>query len=174
MNEITQVLHAIDAGDTYAAGQLFIRRFAPRGPMRCSSASSKRRRGRSGRSTTRFPLGCATSLKLHAKKPEDRFQSAKEVAELLGQRLADVQAGRAIEGRAEGRKAPGEAPANEIINRPLTRLGSPWRRRVLAWATVVLVLFGVTWLVSSIIQYAASQPNVGFLPEPSMRAVVVL
>jgi hypothetical protein len=39
--------------------------------------------------------------KLHAKKPEDRFQTAKEVAELLGQRLADVQAGRAIEWRPE-------------------------------------------------------------------------
>ena len=29
--------------------------------------------------------------KLHAKKPEDRFQTAKEVAELLGQHLAHVQ-----------------------------------------------------------------------------------
>jgi serine/threonine protein kinase len=34
--------------------------------------------------------------KLHAKQPVDRFQTAAEVAELLGRRLADVQAGRAI------------------------------------------------------------------------------
>ena len=37
----------------------------------------------------------AISAKLHAKKPEDRFQTAKEVAELLGQRSSDVQAGQA-------------------------------------------------------------------------------
>ena len=36
---------------------------------------------------------CDIIAKLHAKKPEDRFQTAKEVAEVLGQRLADVQAG---------------------------------------------------------------------------------
>jgi uncharacterized protein (TIGR03067 family) len=33
----------------------------------------------------------AIVAKLHAKKPEDRFQSAKEVAELLGQHLAHLQ-----------------------------------------------------------------------------------
>ena len=32
--------------------------------------------------------------KLHAKRPEDRYPTAKEVADLLGQKLADVQAGR--------------------------------------------------------------------------------
>jgi len=39
---------------------------------------------------------CAIIARLHAKKPENRFQTAKEVAELLGARLADVQAGRVI------------------------------------------------------------------------------
>jgi hypothetical protein len=34
---------------------------------------------------------CAIVTKLHAKKPEERFQSAKEVAELLGQHLAHLQ-----------------------------------------------------------------------------------
>jgi uncharacterized protein (TIGR03067 family) len=43
---------------------------------------------------------CDIVAKLHAKKPEDRFQTAKEVAEVLGAALADVQAGRTIEGRA--------------------------------------------------------------------------
>ena len=47
--------------------------------------------------------------KLHAKKPEDRFAKATQVAELLGAKLADVQAGREV-GRAEARKAPVEAP----------------------------------------------------------------
>jgi serine/threonine protein kinase len=34
---------------------------------------------------------CAIIAKLHAKKPEDRFQKATEVAELLGQHLAHLQ-----------------------------------------------------------------------------------
>jgi hypothetical protein len=40
--------------------------------------------------------------KLHAKKPADRFASAKDVAELLGERLADVQAGRPVTVPADG------------------------------------------------------------------------
>ena len=76
--------------------------------------------------------------KLHAKKPDDRFQTAKEVAELLGQRLADVQAGRAIDRRAEGRQAPVEAPATAALDRPVTGLASPTRRRV-AYAALSLI-----------------------------------
>ncbi len=53
---------------------------------------------------------CAIIARLHAKKPEDRFQTAKEVAELLGQRLADVQAGRAIAGEPKGESGRVEAP----------------------------------------------------------------
>src|SRR6202521_1850307 len=34
---------------------------------------------------------CEIVAKLHAKKPEDRFQTAKEVAEILGQHLAYLQ-----------------------------------------------------------------------------------
>src|SRR5262249_15186384 len=52
---------------------------------------------------------CNIVAKLHAKKPEDRFAKATEVAELLGAKLADVQAGREV-GRAESRKAPVESP----------------------------------------------------------------
>jgi hypothetical protein len=44
--------------------------------------------------------------RLHARKPDDRFQTAAEVAELLRQRLADVQAGRAIERQAGPRQLP--------------------------------------------------------------------
>src|SRR5437667_8992765 len=71
---------------------------------------------------------CAIIAKLHAKKPEDRFQTAKEVAELLGQHLADLQ-----QGRAEPRKRPVETPAprflapppsadDPVVSRPLWRL----------------------------------------------------
>src|SRR5260370_20330396 len=34
---------------------------------------------------------CDIIAKLHAKKPEERFQTAKEVAELVGQHLAHLQ-----------------------------------------------------------------------------------
>jgi len=54
---------------------------------------------------------CDIIGKLHAKKPEDRFPTAKEVAELLGQRLADVQAGRSVAGAL---RSPGES-AKDLV-----------------------------------------------------------
>ena len=77
--------------------------------------------------------------RLHAKDPAERFQTAKEVAELLGEHLADVQAG-----RAEGRKAAVETTAADAINRPLTGLGSTkprrnWLRAGAALGCVVLL-----------------------------------
>jgi hypothetical protein len=65
----------------------------------------------------------AIVAKLHAKQPEDRFQTAKEVAELLGHRLADVQAGRTnqiepsrLQNRAEASPA---APAKNQRRVPI-------------------------------------------------------
>jgi uncharacterized protein (TIGR03067 family) len=52
---------------------------------------------------------CEIIAKLHAKRPEDRFQTAKDVGELLGQRLADVQAGRTIEQPSARRGSPDPA-----------------------------------------------------------------
>jgi hypothetical protein len=53
---------------------------------------------------------CDIIARLHAKKPGDRFQSAKEVAEVLGQRLADVQAGRAVQAAPIRANEPTVAP----------------------------------------------------------------
>jgi hypothetical protein len=82
---------------------------------------------------------CDIIAKLHAKKPEERFQTAKEVAELLGAKLADVQTGRAI-------REPSlvsdrvEAPATAPTTQPLTRLG--WPRLLWTYAGVAAALLG--------------------------------
>lgn len=55
---------------------------------------------------------CDLISRLHARKPEDRFQRAQEVANLLGQHLADVQTGRA--GRVTDRRVA-----------PMTVTGAP-------------------------------------------------
>jgi uncharacterized protein (TIGR03067 family) len=56
---------------------------------------------------------CDIIAKLHAKKPEDRFQTAKEVAELLGQHLAHLQQPGSVPApapiAAPGRTTPGSA-----------------------------------------------------------------
>jgi len=56
---------------------------------------------------------CGIIAKLHAKKPEERFQTATEVAELLGQRLADVQVGRAVQGEPSRVRAELPPPATK-------------------------------------------------------------
>jgi serine/threonine protein kinase len=66
------------------------------------------------------PWLCAIIARLHARKSEDRFQTAKEVAALLSTRLADVQAGRAVSDNNS------EAAQSTAVQVPLT----PRRRRV--------------------------------------------
>jgi hypothetical protein len=68
---------------------------------------------------------CDIIANLHAEKPEDRFQAAKEVAELLGQRLADVQAGRAITGEPKGESGRVEAPTTVTVPAAKPKTGHP-------------------------------------------------
>jgi serine/threonine protein kinase len=73
---------------------------------------------------------CAIIDKLHAKDPEDRFQSANEVAELLEQHLAHLQ-------------QPSQAPMPAPVVLPAADNGTP-RRRLPRWllpvAGLLLVL----------------------------------
>jgi hypothetical protein len=86
---------------------------------------------------------CAIIEKLHAKKPEDRFPTAKEVGELLGQRLADLQAGRAIPSEPSRVSDRVEAPEADAAGRPHGQHGSPRRWRWLRWvAAAVFVCVG--------------------------------
>ncbi len=87
---------------------------------------------------------CAIVEKLQAKKVDERFGSSKDVAELLGKHLADVQAiGRTGPRRAEPRERPVEAPAPTKSNPPLTRLGSPMLIAASLAAVALLAVLGV-------------------------------
>ena len=92
--------------------------------------------------STRFPSGCATSSrKLHAKKPADRFQTAKEVAELLGQHLAHLQQPMAAPMPAPSpmRQTPVE-DADDFDGKVLGRVSTPaiglFVTGILYWAAI--------------------------------------
>jgi hypothetical protein len=85
---------------------------------------------------------CEIIAKLHAKKPEDRFQTAKEVAELLGQRLADVQAGREIGQRTESCKELAEAAVGPKRQTRIPRLVAAL---VILGTTLVLIACILFW-----------------------------
>src|SRR5262249_32275746 len=64
--------------------------------------------------------------KLHAKRPEDRFQNAKEVAQLFEQHLAHLQ-------------QPGKVPMPAPVERPQEPARSPARRPSLALPILLIV-----------------------------------
>ncbi len=76
---------------------------------------------------------CDIIAKLHAKAPADRFQTANEVAERLGQRLADVQAGRAASVSDPGERA--KPPLAQACGSPGKR-----RNRLIAGALGLLIV----------------------------------
>jgi formylglycine-generating enzyme required for sulfatase activity len=111
----------------------------------------------------------AIVAKLHAKRPEERFQTAKEVAELLGEKLAELQfTGRANAGRAEGGKVPSEvAPATMVAPTPVAPArGSP-RSRPVVFAAVVLAL------AASVIAAVVYWPRDGGVLQPEQKPPVI-
>jgi uncharacterized protein (TIGR03067 family) len=77
---------------------------------------------------------CAIVEKLHAKRPEDRFQSAKEVADLLAQHLAHLQ-------------QPSQVPMPAPVERPPAPVAV---RRRFRWVAVLLVGVGLPILLSRV------------------------
>ena len=75
---------------------------------------------------------CDIVTKLHAKKREDRFEIAKEVADLLGHHLAELQAGRAA--NVGHRSADATEPGN---SRP-PAAHAPGSPKLAAWPWLVL------------------------------------
>lgn len=76
--------------------------------------------------------------RLHAKAPADRFASAREVADLLARRLAELQQGgtSSARGQPPATELPAEKPAQQARRRP---------RRLRAMAAVVLLALLGGW-----------------------------
>jgi serine/threonine protein kinase len=77
-------------------------------------------------------------VRLHAKAPADRFASAREVADLLARRLAELQDGGTP-------SAPGHAPSAKLPEEKLapTPPARPRRLRVMAAAVLLALLAGL-------------------------------
>ncbi len=91
---------------------------------------------------------CDIIAKLHAKKPEDRFQSAKEVADLLSSYLQELQLhGQVVPGRAGGISPPvTPRPTSAVADREADAPRSPNRPRR-RWVKLVIVLAVIALLV---------------------------
>jgi serine/threonine protein kinase len=81
---------------------------------------------------------CDIIAKLHAKEPADRFQTAKEVAELLSEKLASWQS----TGRADGSNVPTTMIApkpTQPSTHPVANAAAPPRRRLRMWVLVLAI-----------------------------------
>jgi len=118
---------------------------------------------------------CDIIAKLHAKKPEDRFQTAKEVADLLAQRLADVQAGRQIV-RAPSVSERVEAPTPLAATQPLTRNGATRRgRRIVVALGVIALLVGGLFASPFLYRYLTNQGTLTYSGtiDPNIERILI-
>ncbi len=100
--------------------------------------------------------------KLHAKKPEERFHTAKEVAELLGQQLAHLQ-------------QPTQSSRPEPLSPPIKAL-TPKRRRtpvVVGLLALLLGVGGTIWAGPTAIRYFGNRGEVEIIPDPGWVSVIV-
>jgi serine/threonine protein kinase len=106
----------------------------------------------------------AIVARLHAKKPEDRFQSAREVADSLQEQLARWQ-----RPDPEARRL---ARRVEPITVPVARPPSWW-----PWALLTLfgLLFGAAfWLGPPLVRHLANRANLELIPQPGLTSIIVL
>jgi uncharacterized protein (TIGR03067 family) len=104
---------------------------------------------------------CRIVEKLHAKDPADRFQSARDVADLLADCEAQLTAHKAVK---------------DISGFPGRRAGRPRRRRWLEFvAGAVVVLAGlVVWAGPHAMRYLRNRGEVEIVPQPGLTSVIVL
>jgi hypothetical protein len=84
---------------------------------------------------------CDIVAKLQAKKPEDRFHSAMEVADLLGKCLAELQQGQPISvGQAAALPEKPKAARESEAKPTITGQAGSWLRHHCRWAAAAAVL----------------------------------
>jgi formylglycine-generating enzyme required for sulfatase activity len=89
---------------------------------------------------------CAIVARLHAKKPEDRYASAKEVADLLASCLSELQLRGAVSSPPPGPATPqrSEPPREGLVPAPVApRARRSGRRWMAAAAVLILLLTGL-------------------------------
>src|SRR5580658_8742721 len=104
----------------------------------------------------------AIIAKLHAKKPEERFQTAKEVAELLGQHLAHLQ-----QPNKEAMRAKIETPSKLVSVQPRR-----WRRFGVPAMLVLLSVAISAWFGPAVLRYAGNRAEVEFVPQPGLTSLI--
>ena len=118
---------------------------------------------------------CDIISKLHAKKPEDRYQTAKEVADLLAQRLADVQAGREIV-RAPSVSERVEAPTPIPATQPGTGNSAPRRRwKIVAALGVIALLVAGLFASPFLYRYLTDQGTLTYSGtiDPNIERILI-
>src|SRR5262249_24501155 len=97
----------------------------------------------------------------HAKQPEERFQSAKELAELLEQHLAHLQ-------------QPSQVPLPPPVQPPPIRRRRRRVRRVVVPVLIAgLFLWALLWFGPAAIRYIGDRGEVEFEADPGLREVIV-
>jgi Protein kinase domain len=115
---------------------------------------------------------CAIIAKLHAKKPEDRFQTASEVAELLGQHLAHLQQPGLV-------AMPAVVAVPDTVDFAATIARPPRKhlsRKLLAGAlSVVLIVIALSvWLGPTVVCYLGNRGEMELVSQPGLTGVIVL
>jgi uncharacterized protein (TIGR03067 family) len=99
---------------------------------------------------------CDIISKLHAKKPEERFQTAKDVAELLGQHLAHLQQPTTVPLPAPVAIFRGQAAADDQAETLFP--GCIWPRDGVDWGLAALLaplVIGLYWVLPALMLYGA-------------------
>ena len=113
----------------------------------------------------------AIIAKLHAKKPEDRFQTAKEVADLLGQHLAHLQQPGSVPAPART-VVPTEAAPASTLEKLLE--GSDYSTRLLQHSgLLIVVLLGGIGVLTIVFDLGPFWLGIGPLTTAILLAVAV-
>jgi serine/threonine protein kinase len=106
---------------------------------------------------------CDIIAKLHAKNPDERYQSAREVADML----ADCEAQLKVNAKLQDfSRIPGEQPPAR------TRRARPWK--LAAAALAIAALLGTVWLGPAAWRYLSNRSELELVPQEGLVSVIVL